>query len=120
MSLSDRWEDGSNAEDVRTVSSPIRKKPKKAVVQTARSMIVSGSILSRDHTRLIWWRIVGVIGRRGFPLVVAGCFAFALVMPFMTTLSFGIVECWGSGKPSATCLWRSADRYTLMVPIDKP
>ena len=101
MSLRDRWEDGSNAEEVGTVSSPIRKKPKNAVVQTAQSMILSGSVLSRDHT---CWRIAGVIGRRGFSLDVAGCFDFALVTPFIMTFSFGIVACWGSGKPSATCL----------------
>ena len=67
-------------------------------------MIMSGFALSLDQTCLIWWRMVGVIGRRDGPVDEAGCFAFALVTPLVTSFNFGIEECWGSGWPSDTCL----------------
>ena len=51
-----------------------------------------------------------MIGRRDGPVDEAGCFAFTLVTSFVISFNFGIEECWGSGWPSNTCLWRSAER----------
>ena len=60
-----------------------------------------------------------MMGRRDGPAVEMEPFAFALEPPFVTSFSFGIVEYWESGNPESICLWWSASKYTLIVPVDR-
>ena len=61
-----------------------------------------------------------MMGKRDGPAVEMEPFAFALENLLVTSFSFGIVKYWGSGNPEAICLWWSADKYTLIVPVDRP
>ena len=86
-----------NAASEGTVSSPIRKNPKKHNELAAHSMIVSNLWRLGHHTAWILRRIWGVMGRR----VSLGVDFEVRLIPLSTILSLGMAARSGTGMPVA-------------------
>ena len=87
-------------------------------VYAAHAIMLSNSSDSLLRKALIWMRIEGVIGRRGF--ACRPCLACDALIPFITCARRGMSPMHGSEYPWEICKWRHADRCDFMVAWAKP